>query len=698
MMTRTTSTLGKALFDEAIKQVKVLGLIKSNKKIEYYNSTFSFDIETTSFERDGSKQATMYVWQFSINNITFYGRTWTEFNLFCEAMQEALELNDKSKRIIVYVHNLAFEFQFLRFQQIFTKVFAVAKREPVYAINEYGIEYRCSYILSGYSLQALAGKLQYIKLDKLVGDLDYALLRHSKTELTDKELMYCRNDVLIVTSYIAELMAQNRNNISYLPITKTGFVRKYCRNKCLYDGVHRKNTKKFLDYKKIMQRLTLTVDEYKQAKRVFQGGFTHANAFKSCKVYEDVASFDETSAYPAVMVLERFPMSTGEEVRPKDKAEFYKYLQYYCCMFDIEIFDLESKITFENYISKSRCIDYTNICENNGRIWSADYICMSMTELDFKIISRCYNFSKIRIHNMRVYKKDYLPRDFVLSILDLYEAKTTLKGVQGREVDYQQSKERINACYGMAVTDICRDEITYDSGVWGEVVPDINKAINKYNKSNNRFLSYLWGVWVTAYARYNLWTAITACKTDYIYSDTDSVKILNKDKHIPYFKGYNEMIIKKIEYVSKLRDIPKSKFMPRTIKGDVKIIGQWDYEGTYSKFKTLGAKRYMVEEDGKVNITVAGLNKRQAVPYLIDMYGDDVFNAFSNHMYIPIDHTGKLTHTYIDEPISGELTDYQGVTAKYFEGSCIHLSKQDYDLSISAQYADFLKNVTTYRH
>ena len=36
----------------------------------------------------------------------------------------------------------------------------------------------------------------------------------------------------------------------------------------------------------------------------------------------------------------------------------------------------------------------------------------------------------------------------------------------------------------------------------------VKKEIDNYNKSYNRFLYYPWGVFVTAYARHNLWSGI----------------------------------------------------------------------------------------------------------------------------------------------------------------------------------------------
>ena len=142
---------------------------------------------------------------------------------------------------------------------------------------------------------------------------------------------------------------------------------------------------------------------------------------------------------------------------------------------------------------------------------------------------------------------------------------------------------------------------------------------------------------------------------------------------------------------------------PRTIKGVQKPLGVWDFDGHYKRFKTLGAKRYLVRYSSdkrndlkrKTSLTVSGLNKKKTVPYLQRTYRtlDNIFNAFSNSLYVPAEHTGKLIHTYIDEETSGTVTDYKGQTCTYHELSAVHMEGAEYSLSISQEYLDFIKGL-----
>lgn len=678
-----------------------------NHKALLINVPCSFDIETSSFyvengksysednkTRTRTKVAIMYEWTLGINGFVIIGRTWDEFLSCINTMVKILELSDE-KRIVIYVHNLSYEFQFMRKHFEWLQVFAVEPRKPVYAITANGIEFRDSYILSGYSLAKLGDELQKYPVKKMVGDLDYSLIRHSETPLTDKELKYCENDVRVVMSYIQERIEID-GNIAKIPLTKTGYVRRFCKNECMYIAGQSHKTKeskkKFNKYRELMNALTLTPDEYKQAKRAFQGGFTHCNAMYSGKVEYNVASYDFTSSYPAVMVSEMYPMSRAEMVHPKTWDEFNKYLKYYCCMFDAKIINLRPKWFFENPLSLSRCYNIVNPIVNNGRIAYADELRTTMTEQDYFIYQQYYEWDDFQIADMRIYKKGYLPTDFIKAILKLYKDKTTLKGVKGKEVEYLQGKSMLNACYGMAVTDIVRDENLYNADGWDVKKADIEEQIEKYNTSKNRFLFYLWGVWVTAYARRNLFTGISEFKTDYIYSDTDSIKVLNYENHTDYIKRYNKQIEAKLKLSCMQNNIPFEDVKPKTIKGVEKLLGVWDFEGVYDKFKSIGAKRYLVEKDGEISMTVSGVNKAYAIPYLLEQYGKkEIFNKFDNGLTIPADYTGKNTHTYIDDEREGIVVDYLGKPYHYKELSAVHLEKAEFNLSLSAQYMDYLR-------
>ena len=689
-----------------------LDLTVTNKKVAYYNIPSAFDIETSSFYtgegKNRTKNAVMYVWQFGILNWVTYGRTWQEFKLLLELLSQILDLNE-NRRLVIYVHNLPYEFQFMRKLIAWDKVFLLENRKPVYAIWG-GLEFRCSLKLASKSLEKVGEDLVKYKAEKKVGDLDYQLIRFPTTPLTAEELGYCEGDIRVLLAYIQEKI-ESDGSVAFIPLTNTGYVRNYCRKECF---------KKYKQYRELMAELTLTPEEYAQLKRAFAGGFTHASAKYAGKILEAIGSFDFTSSYPAVMLLEMFPMSKARIIEHMTVEEFHQYLKKYCCLFDITLHHLRPKIDYDHPISQSKAIlpkdpvekakELNAMVCDNGRVVFAEKITLTMTEHDWWVLNKFYEYGDeetndlgYEIHSMRIYEKGYLPKAFYMSILELYKKKTELKDVAGEEVNYMILKNMLNAAYGMIVTDIVRDVFEYENGVGylDKKKPDLIEAIEKYNNSKKRFLFYPWGVWVTALARRNLFSGILACGDDYVYSDTDSIKIKNPEKHMDYINAYNDLIMKKIEIAAKHYNIPVEMYSPKNIKGESKTIGVWDYEGKYKRFKTLGAKRYMFErypEDinpkkkrFQYSITVAGVNKIKACEYLVEKYKKDPMKGFTHKLVVPSDYSGRLTLTYIDEPRSGITKDYLGNEYEFYEESSIHMEPSDYNMTLSENYRGFLQ-------
>lgn len=465
------------------------------------------------------------------------------------------------------------------------------------------------------------------------------------------------------------------------------------------------------DYVNMIQSIPMSVREYNQLKNAFQGGFTHANPWYANRVCNNVTSFDFTSSYPAVMVAEKFPMSRGEYIDITSTEQFYKNIELYCCLFDIEFTEIESTVTFENYISSSRCWTLEKPQVANGRVVRASLLRTTITEQDFLIIRKMYRWKTCRVGNFCRYQKFYLPTDFVKSVLKLYSDKTTLKNVSGKEIEYLAAKEQLNACYGMTVTDPVRPVIKYVND-WPKEPPkpDVINGVKDYNDDSSRFLCYQWGVWITAYARRNLFSGILECGNDYVYADTDSIKIMNPDDHLQYIEKYNKMITEQLNRACKHHGIDPELTRPKTIKGTPKPLGVWDFDGEYARFKTLGAKRYMFEYSldernkehrGELSITVSGLNKNVCVPFLCDgwYYGRDgiehnsPFDKFTDQLYVPPEYTGKRTHTYIDEERHGVVYDYKGVPYAFTAPSAVHLENSDYSLSIAREFADYIYDI-----
>ena len=275
----------------------------------------------------------------------------------------------------------------------------------------------------------------------MVGDLDYSKIRTKDTTFTKKELGYMLNDVRVLVAYIDEQREQYKN-ISLIPLTNTGRVRMLARENCFQDGTEGNR------YKKLMKSLQLNNGkEYQELKQVFAGGFTHANPHHVGKVFHNVGSIDFTSSYPTVMISEKYPMSKGFPQVWDGWDRFNEINEKALQIFKAEFTGLKTKVFYDNYLSKSKAVDFENVTENNGRVFSADKFTIYLTSIDWEIVKRCYTWNKVTISEQIAYYKDYLPTPLIKTILELYKTKTELKEVDGKQAEYMHAKGMLNSVY-----------------------------------------------------------------------------------------------------------------------------------------------------------------------------------------------------------------------------------------------------------
>ena len=392
---------------------------------------FTFDIETSSvLNLDGSYLSASlyqnldkesqerveflafpYIWQFSINDSVYYGRTFDEFREFLKILDRLT----KGAKKIVFVHNLSFEFQFLISYFNITDVLARKTRHVMKcSIQDYNIELRCTYMMSNVALKILA-KTYKLPVKKLEGDLDYSLIRNSKTKLTDQELAYCKNDCLVVYYYI-KMELDSYKRVDKIPLTYTGHVRRELRGITAADFSYKRQVRNCINVDGHIYNLLI---------QAFQGGYTHANWFYTSKILKNIDSYDFTSSYPFVMVSEKYPSSEFKKCKIKSKNDILSRFAY---LLVVRFKNIKSKY-YNNFISFSKCRNIKNGRYDNGRVVSADELEITLTDIDFKIILESYSGTyEILESYFSTYK--YLPKKFVDFILEKYVVKTKLKNVE----------------------------------------------------------------------------------------------------------------------------------------------------------------------------------------------------------------------------------------------------------------------------
>lgn len=702
--------------------------------VNYVNVPCAFDTETSSFRTvQGEKHCTLYLWQYCHGGINIYGRSIDQFIELLNRIKGKYRLSPMDRRMIIFVHNLAYDFGYLYPHLNVIDMFATKKREPLKVLTDMGIEFRCSARLSGCKLSVLTEEIYLLNIRKLTENIDYRAIYTSNSKIPTRIIEYGINDVRIVSAYIYQKMCENDNDITKLVLTKTGEVRRFMRKKCLGG----KNKRR---YANLMKQLTMEDAEYKQLKKLFTGGFVHAYLFHSGVTQYNVDSHDISSDYPTRMVAEKYPMSKGVYYEKPEKG-FIKYcLEHKCCQFKAHFTELTAT-GFVSFISESKLIseDSKEVCSENGRVLYAKECSLIMCEMDYRAYKLLYEWKDITISDMWVYDKQYLPSEFVEGILELYQKKTELKKKHydsyAEKALYQNSKGMLNSSYGMCVFDPVTEDVEYDNGWIDEVLtmtPEqivekqekrIHEKILEYNNDRNRFLFYAWGCWCTAYARYEIaklvyMTAgfreinyknsaeynltdvkLTNSQNDYTYCDTDCIKAKNGQKYKPYIECYNRWVTNKIRKALEYHNIPFELSQPKN-NGEVKPLGVLEHEAHYDRFKALRCKSYLCEIDGEISATVSGIDDKKLIKYmneLVDKYNKshrkqiDIFDVFSDGLEVPAEKTGKLTHTYIEEPMEGIIRDSNGELQEYHELAGVHLEPASFKISLAQAYVDILE-------
>lgn len=661
-------------------------VIKKSKSSEILDIGCGFDIETSNIP--DKHLAFMYIWQMSLNNIIIFGRTWEEFIEFLERLKTYYHIS-KKKKLIIWVHNLSFEFQFIK-KKInwdigkngWAKIFALDPRKIVKAEAD-GFEFRDSLALTNLSLAKMA---KDFKLDhqKLAGDLDYKILRFDNSNLTNQELAYCFNDVLILSDFFHSYIKPHffDKNIK-LPLTLTGILRDELR--AVFNKLNKKWKNEYLD------EISKAYPEFEQyqimMEWLFRGGYVHSAPGLTDEVLlYSLGSYDFKSAYPAEMLQEDHPWEFIEcdinqwpnmlNKRITKSEAFYGY-------FEIKNIKSKGQISYE---SSNKIVEYVNARWDNGRLWEADKIRVWLNEYDMMIYQDVYDIGSIECLQLFKSIKKPLPDFFKNLILKYFVQKEEIGKIDKESIDYKNAKSRLNSFYGMLCTALYFMEYHYNPelGIIESVISE-----KEYNELiDNQILLPQWGIWVTSVIRYRLiHFGFNKLKGQAIYGDTDSVKILNFIENKYVFDDFNNMIqrINSKMYVGKY---DRQLFMK---------LGTFDFEEKMLKFKCLGAKRYLFsyseknKKSGKYEIrnisTIAGMKKGTLEDYAI-YHEKKIYDCFKDGLVLDLTRSKKLTSIYCDDGFDEDLEGHH-----IHEDSCVALISIPFELSLTDDYLAFLEYI-----
>lgn len=582
----------------------------------------------------------------------------------------------KDKQIICYVHNLSFDGDFLiKNVSRPNKLLSNGSHKLIsLELEDYPtILFKCSYMLTNKKLRELG---EIVNLPKL--DDDYKTL-YPDEEVKESSKIYCERDCDIVAKYIIEQFLPKYKYIQHIPYTKTGIVRKR------FKELAKSDTSGWDAYP--------DEDCYDLMNRAYRGAITISNPKYTGIMLENVMSFDETSEYPSIMLTHKFPYAM-HKVNP-DKYEF-RGNKLYNKETNKEVVFYIGSFTYYNirrkydwcWLSayKTESVDPFSAEWYNGKLREAAFYKTSLTNIDIECVDLTYVYSRIEINELLTAeecKVDYLPQCYFDLLIEFGTIKTTLKNklkqlkadgkgksfeYEKTEIDYGKAKNDFNAIYGMCVQKLIPQEYEIDMYFYWKP-KDI-----AYKKGHTRlFRNFYFGVYITAYARKELLQHIVHnCPDTFVYADTDSIKMLKGE-----FKDLKDGIL------------PEFRDMPCFAN-----FGHFDYEGTYEKFVTWGAKKYAYQKDGEVYGVVAGLPKFRKfteeeqirmIQSFDDFYLGKVYEKCKlAHCYI---YTGSIVETVDDEIVN--IRDYNSEEERFMSENNIHsnggcaLFAVDYKLNIT---------------
>ena len=199
------------------------------------------------------------------------------------------------------------------------------------------------------------------------------------------------------------------------------------------------------------------------------------------------------------------------------------------------------------------------------------------------------------------------------------------------------------------------------------------------------------GVYITAFARYNLIRAIVRnCPKSFVYADTDSIKKLDDG----------------VEFVDTNERLEQYVHEP-----SLYALGQFEDDGHYDSFRTLGAKKYAYTTGGSdvVHLTVAGLPKVKresdgsehivTLKHIDDFKPKTEFRDVKNgHVYINNTITDKVFGTIngtnpVELDTDALLREQFMRVHKINDHGGVAISSCDYTLDITDNDALFIFNI-----
>lgn len=501
---------------------------------------YAADFETTTELED------CRVWCFGLANIDD-----PEDFTFGYTIDELIEFCKQQTHLKLYFHNLKFDGEFIidwlfrngyehvkDVKEAKTKSFntLISDKGLFYSITIYfKVKGNFKHKLTIYdSLKMLPFSVD--KIAKTFGieenklEMDYKKPRPIGYQMTLDELMYLRNDVVIMAKAL----------------------------KMVFDMGHTKMTQgsnALADYKSRMTKsdfmYNFPIPKYEidqDIRQSYKGGWTYANEIYREKEVGEGIVLDVNSLYPYVMRKLELPYAKPIFFEGKYKPDkmYPYYVQMFSCQFELKKNHLPT-IQIKNVRSGFVPTEYLKTSGNKE-------VTLCLTNIDFEIFRRHYKIENLEYINGWKFKaKTGLFDEYI----DYWTEQKIKAKIEKNDGLYMYAKLMLNALYGKyALNPNVRSKYPYFDR-------EEDRVKYMYGEKETRDPLYIpLGSFVTSHARAVTITASQKLYERFLYADTDSMHLLGTE-------------------------IPKEIFVHDT------ELGAWKLEYEFEKARYLRAKAYI---------------------------------------------------------------------------------------------------------
>lgn len=556
-----------------------------------FSNHYFVDFETTSIQNYlVENEVRVFMWR--IENIYGDGRNGSNIKSFLRHIRSV----SKSREIVVWFHNLKFDFTFIEW---FIKHANVAWLKPdmksYHKKNSMGGEYKTirdemgnlygaewltqkdsviSFRDSAKIFPMPLSKLgEMVNVEKLQDDFDYEAYRPLKYKPTKEEIKYLEHDVKILRL----AMFKHFERYDTVRMTRSS----YAFNDLKLSYIRNANNDKTLDKMEsnpFDEMFPPTEPEmYANMQKAYAGGIVYVNPEHRGKVIEKVRVYDVNSLYPGAM--QRYDYPYGQHIdfegsyNDQDdtvKEQFPLFIQHFRGKFTLK--DNGFPMLPKKLSNEMKAVYNSEQLKGTGLI--------SLCNSDFEHFVKNYEIESIEFLGGYMFRSVFAPfKDYI----DEESENKIQAELSGDMIGRTMSKLNMNGCYGkFAQSPFRGSKIAYLDDA--EILR--YKERDEEPESKNYFPM---GIFITAYARDILLKGIYAAGVERVlYVDTDSI----------HLKGWEEP-----------EDLPvhRTKLGFWGPDGGIKEDGQ--DSGKYHNGKFLRDKFYaemFIDESGNERLKVTG--------------------------------------------------------------------------------------------